>query len=122
MLKGALIGESLRRGLNLDDVPLTVHRIERVESSIPVGGQPPSSWTLLTFTADDSCADVIAERFAQALDGPGWYVDFHTETEVFVVFPNRVFRYQKGDQAARSSATDYARAGGVPDSLLDWAE
>jgi hypothetical protein len=121
MLKGALIGESLRRGLNLDDVPLTVHRIERIDSPGAVGGQP-SSWTLLTFTADDSSADVIANRFAQALDGPGWYVDFHTETEVFVVFPNRVFRYRKGDQAARSVATDYARAGGVPDSQLDWAE
>jgi hypothetical protein len=121
MLKGGLIGESLRRGLNLDDVPLTVHRIERIDSPGAVGGQP-SSWTLLTFTADDSCAEVIADRFSQALDGPGWYIDFHTEKEVFVVFPNRVFRYPTGDQAGRSAATDYARAGGVPDSQLDWAE
>jgi hypothetical protein len=121
MLKGGLIGESLRSGLNLDDVPLTVHRIERIAAPHPVGGQP-GVWTLVTFTADEKCADVIAERFSAALDGPGWYIDFHTETEVFVVFPNRVFRYARGDWAGRSAAADYARAGGVPDAQLDWDE
>jgi hypothetical protein len=121
MLKGGLIGESLRSGLNLDDVPLTVHRIERIAAPHPVGGQP-GVWTLVTFTADEKCADVIAERFSASLDGPGWYIDFHTETEVFVVFPNRVFRYARGDRAGRAAAADYGRAGGVPDAQLDWDE
>ncbi|HST80356.1 MAG TPA: hypothetical protein VLL08_01305 [Kineosporiaceae bacterium] len=121
MLKGGLIGESLRSGLNLDDVPLTVHRIERISARDPVGGQP-GVWTLVTFTADEECAETIAERFSSALDGPGWYIDFHTDTEVFVVFPNRVFRYPKGDRLGRAAAVDYGRAGGVPDSQLDWDE
>jgi hypothetical protein len=121
MLKGGLIGESLRSGLNLDDVPLTVHRIERIGAVDPVGGQP-GVWTLVTFEADESNADVIAERFSSALDGPGWYIDFHTDKEVFVVFPNRVFRYAKGDRLGRAAAADYGRAGGVPDSQLDWDE
>jgi hypothetical protein len=121
MLKGGLIGESLRSGLNLDDVPLTVRRIERIGAPDPVDGQP-SVWTLVTFTADDEFAEVIADRFSGALDGPGWYIDFHTDSEVFVVFPNRVFRYQRGDRTGRAAAADYGRAGGVPDAQLDWDE
>jgi hypothetical protein len=121
MLEGLLIAESLRSGLNLDDVPLTLHRIDRVRATDVADGQPPM-WTLMTFVAEDECAEVIAGRFAESIDGPGWYVDFHSETETFVVFPNRVFRYPRSDGAARAEAAEYARACGVPDSQLDWAQ
>jgi hypothetical protein len=35
--------------------------------------------------------------FAEVLDQPGWYADFHSPAESFVVFPGRIFRYPRGE-------------------------
>jgi hypothetical protein len=50
----------------------------------------------------------------------GWYCDFRSDDEVFVVFCDRVFRYPRGDRTARSTVEDYARSMGVPEAQLDW--
>jgi hypothetical protein len=50
----------------------------------------------------------------------GWYCDFRSDDEVFVVFCDRVFRYRRGDRTARSTVEDYARSMGVPEAQLDW--
>jgi hypothetical protein len=50
----------------------------------------------------------------------GWYCDYRSDTETFVVFADRVFRYARGDPAGRAAAADYARSVGVPVAQLDW--
>ena len=52
----------------------------------------------------------------------GWYCDFRTEAETFVVFAGRTFRYPRGDEAGRGAAVNYARSVGVPEEQLDWPE
>ena len=52
----------------------------------------------------------------------GWYCDFRSPTETFVVFSERVFRYPRGDTVGRSEAEAHARSVGVPESQLDWPE
>ena len=54
------------------------------------------------------------------MDEPGWYVDFHTAAETFVVFAGRIFRYATGDADGRAEAEAHARARGVPDAQIDW--
>ena len=44
----------------------------------------------------------------------GWYADFHNERELFVIFPQRVFRYQRGDAESRLEAEAYGRQLGIP--------
>jgi hypothetical protein len=56
------------------------------------------------------------------LDGPGWYADFHDEHESFVIFPGRVFRYWRGDAAARAEAQEYGRGLKIPEPQLDWTQ
>jgi len=52
---------------------------------------------------------------------PGkWYAGYATATTKYVVFAGRIFRYQRGDQAARAQAIAYARTVGVPEAQLDW--
>jgi hypothetical protein len=121
MLEGTLIAESLRTGIDLTGIPLTIRSIDRIDAADASGDQP-SRWTLLAFTGRDEHAELLADRLAAALAGLGWYVDFHTDGDVFVVFPNRTFRYAHGDTSGRAEAADYGRANGVPDSQLDWAE
>ena len=118
---GTLIAESLRVGSSLDGLDVTVRKISRADVGDVDAGQP-LTWTFLEFVADDADADRLAEALSRALDAGGWYCDFRSATETFVVFSGRVFRYPKGDRAARSEAEEHGRSAGVPESQLDWPD
>jgi hypothetical protein len=120
MLRGAIVAESLRLGAVIEGVPLLVRRLERVDAGL---GEQPPHWTLLWFEAADTDADRLAEMLSDALDSDeGWYADFHSDSEVTVVFHGRVFRYRRGDAGERAKVEEYARSVGVPEAQLDWAE
>ena len=119
MYEGVLILESLKPGTELSDIPLTARRITRsaVANASP---EQPLVWSLLEYTVEDEHVDDLAKAFAEALDSPGWYADFHDERETFVVFPGCMFRYPRGDAEARAAAQEYGRGLGIPESQLDW--
>ena len=124
MATGTLIAESIRSGATLSGPPLSVREIERVA---PTNLSPeqrqagiPSQWTLLRFELADRDAQRLCDALAEVLAPLGWYVDFHTDDETFVVFSGRVFRYATGDGAGRSAAEEYAREHGVPEPQIDW--
>jgi hypothetical protein len=79
--------------------------------------------TFLDVEAPDENADQLAGALAAALlPEDGWYADFVTGDEHVVVFAGRVFRYRKGDAAARAAVVAYGRAAGTPEHQLDWGE
>jgi hypothetical protein len=122
VLAGTLIAESLRTGTVLDDLHLRVTKISRADIGDVEAGQP-LTWTFLEFEAADEDAPRLAEALSESLDPDvGWYCDFRTAQETFVVFGGRVFRYPRGDRAARAEAEAYARSVGVPDPQLDWPD
>ena len=119
-LVGTLLAESLRVGASLDGVPLTVERIYRRAAGDPSAGQPVC-WTFIEFGLAEEHAETLARGLADTLDGEhGWYCDFRSDDETFVVFAGRVFRYPRGDRAARLDVEAYARSVGVPEAQLDW--
>jgi hypothetical protein len=119
MITGTLIAESLRVGTNLENLALTVRKISRYRAQGTTPDQP-DIWTVLDFEADEAGARELAEAFAGSLGRPGWYVDFHSPTVSFVVFPGRIFRYPRGDQAGRADAQAYGRRLAIPEPQLDW--
>jgi hypothetical protein len=119
MIEGTLIAESLRVGTNLENLILTVRKISRYRAQ-GITPDQPDIWTVLDFEADEAGARELAEVFATALDQPGWYVDFHSPTDTFVVFPGRIFCYPRGDQAGRADAQAYGRHLAIPEPQLDW--
>jgi hypothetical protein len=121
-LIGTLVAESLRVGGVLEDVVLTVHKIARDEVGSSDSGQP-IVWTFLDFEAADEDADRLASSLQNGLDPRGgWYCEFGSDTETFVVFADRVFRYPHGDLARPGDAAVHGRPGGVPVSRLDRPE
>ena len=121
-LAGGLIAESLRIGAVLDDLGLTVRKISRANVGDVDAGQP-LTWTFLDFEAADEDAPRLAAALSDSLDPTlGWYCDFRTDDETFVVFGGRMFRYPRGDRTRRSEAEAYARSVGVPDPQIDWPE
>jgi hypothetical protein len=119
VVTGTLIMESLREDARLDELNLRVRRMYRLRPGGTVRWQP-ETWSFLEFEADDVDAAPLADVFADVLAQPGWYTDFHSPTETFVVFPGRIFRYPRGDAAGRAAAETHGRLLGVPDSQLDW--
>jgi hypothetical protein len=119
MFEGTLIAESLRVGTDLEHLSLTVSKISRYRAGGTTPEQP-DIWTVFEFDADDAAADDLAQAFAGALDEPGWYVNFQSPAEAFVVFPGKIFRYPRGDQAGRAEAQAYGRRLAIPEPQLDW--
>ena len=119
MIEGTLIMESLRVGTSLDNQALTVRRISKYRARGTTPAQP-DIWTTLEFEADEAQAAGLAEAFAGALDEPGWYVNFQSPAEAFVVYPGRIFRYPRGDAAGRAEAQAYGRQLAIPEPQLDW--
>ena len=119
MLEGTLIAESLRVGTTLADLNLIVRKISRYRAGGATPDQP-DIWTALDFEADNRDARELAEAFAGVLDQPGWYVNFQSPAESFIVFPGKIFRYPRGDAAGRATAQAHGRRLGIPDPQLDW--
>jgi hypothetical protein len=120
MIKGMLIGESIRVGAELQGVSLVVRKVRRILNGAP---EQPPEWTLIEFEVDEEDTEALTSALAAVLDDRvPWYCDFHTPRESFVVFPGRVFRYQRGNRSGRAEAESYARSLGVPDSRLDWPD
>jgi hypothetical protein len=116
---GTLIAESLRVGTALADLNLIVRKISRYRAGGTAPGQP-DIWTTLDFEAGDSHARELAEVFAEVLDQTGWYVNFQSPAESFVIFPGKIFRYPRGDAAGRSAAQAHGRQLAIPGPQLDW--
>jgi hypothetical protein len=117
--EGVLILESLRIGTELSAIPIVVRRISRYDVSTASTDQPPV-WSVLDFEVEDLQAEALARELSGVLDSPGWYADFHDANETFVVFPGRVFRYPRGDAAARAAAQAFGRGLKIPEPQLDW--
>jgi hypothetical protein len=120
VLPGGLIGESLRRGSALEGITLSVRKVARADVGNIESGQP-LTWTFIEFEAADTDAERLAEALQRVLEpAGGWYCDFRTDDETFVVFANRTFRYPRGDPIGRADVEDYGRSVGVPEAQLDW--
>jgi hypothetical protein len=119
MIDGTLITESLRVGATLDGLRLTVRKISRYQTAATTPDQP-GVWTVLEFEAAEGGAAELAQAFADVLAEPGWYVNFQSPSESFVVFPGRIFRYPRGDASGRAAAQAYGRRLAIPGPQLDW--
>jgi hypothetical protein len=121
MIEGTLITESLRVGTSLENLELTVRKISKLRPGDTTPEQP-EIWTLLEFEAGDADAGELARAFAGALDDQpmAWYADFRSPAETFVVFPGRIFRYQRGDHVGRAEAEAHGRQLAIPETQLDW--
>jgi hypothetical protein len=127
IVTGALIAESLAVGVVLEDVPLTVNRIRREQAPSSLSDAQrragaPATWTLIEFEAPADEAGTVAHALSTSLAPVGWYADFASRDERWVVYPGRVFRYARRDRTGRAAAAEHRRALGIPEAQLDWPD
>ena len=119
MLDGLILKESLEETSVLDSLRVT--RTETWQVSNAAAYQP-NTWTALSFEADERQAGALAAELSRSLKPLGWYINASTATDVYVIFPNKVFKYRKGDRARREEVKRYGLTVGIPESQLDWSE
>lgn len=119
MLIGLLLKESLQ-DLGIID-RLQVTKIETWNIQNPDPNQPPV-WTAVHFEAEDGLADALAADLSRALKPEAWFIDAHTASRVYVIFPGKVFIYEKGNAEMRRAAIQHGLALGIPERQLDWGE
>jgi hypothetical protein len=118
-MNGLLLKESLADTSVLDLVHVTTAESWRVSNAAEY---QPKIWTALSFETEDSQGDAIADVMSRALKLQGWYINASTEMYIFVIFPNKVYKYLKGDSIKREEAKRYGRSIGIPEDQLDWRE
>lgn len=125
MFKGTLILESLRVDAPLTGFRLVVREVGRGRprlSAQQVAAGIPGVWSAIEFELEEENAEGLARALSAILDPLGWYANFSSETETFVVFPGRVFRYPRGSPRERAAAPAHGRTLGIPDHQLEWTE
>jgi hypothetical protein len=123
MIRGYVIGESLRPGAEFQPPGLRLLKVGRVDVSASASSTQPRLWTFVEWEADGDDVDALAGALADALEpADGWYADFTADDERVVVFAGKVIRYRRGDAAGRAEAVAYGRSVGTPEHQLDWGE
>jgi hypothetical protein len=81
----------------------------------------PKIWTAISFEGSAAQADEIADKL---------FKNYITRVvcQLFIAggylrhFPQKIFKYCKGDQLARNEAQQFGRDMGIPEPQLDWGE
>lgn len=118
MFTGLLLKESLKDSSVLNLLRITKTEVWDVQNA---ADWQPKRWTAISFDGESDRADEVAEALSRAMR-PAWYANFSTETHVYVMFEDRVFKYAKGDAQVRAEAQAYAVSVGIPESQVDWGK
>lgn len=113
---GILIKESITDDAVIDF--LNVHKIELWNA-----GGKPKYWTALFFTSDK--ADFpkrISEVMLSDTDSGNWFVDFKAGNEKYIVFKDKILKYQIGNQAEKEYVCSECRKMGISEEEMNWPE
>lgn len=115
--EGILIKESITDDAVID--LLHVHKIELWDT-----GGKPKYWTALFFTCDrtDFPEQISKVMASNADNGGNWFVDFKSANEKYIVFKDKILKYQIGNQAEKESVRSECRKMGISDEQMNWPE
>src|SRR5437879_7295963 len=71
MIRGCVIGESLRVGARFAPANIRIDKVTRLDVSGSARGDQPATWTAIDFVGEDEDADEIAGALADSLAPTG---------------------------------------------------
>lgn len=115
--EGVLIKESVSDDSIID--MMHVHKIELWNT-----GGKPKYWTVLFFTSDkpDFPEQIAKVMIADPDNGGNWFVDFKAGNEKYIVFKDKVLKYQIGNQDEKEKVCEECRKLGITDKEMNWSE
>lgn len=117
LYEGVLIKESIADDSIIDC--LNIHKIELWNT-----GGKPKYWTVLFFTSDkkDFPERISKVMLSEPDKGDNWFVDFKAGNEKYIVFKDRILKYQIGNQSEKEYVCNECRKLGIPDEQMNWSE
>ena len=117
LYEGILIKESITDDRIIDC--LNIHKIELWST-----GGKPKYWTALFFTSDrKNFPEQISKVMLSNPDThENWFVDFKAGNEKYIVFKDRILRYQIGNQTEKEYVCNECGKLGISDEQMNWSE
>ncbi|MCM1173646.1 MAG: helix-turn-helix domain-containing protein [Blautia sp.] len=117
LYEGVLIKESIVDDSIIDC--LNIHKIELWNT-----GGKPKYWTALFFTSDiKDFPEQISKVMRSASDtGENWFVDFKANNKKYIVFKDKILKYQIGNQTEKEYVCNECRKSGIASEQMNWSE
>ena len=117
LYEGILIKESIMDDSIIDC--LNIHKIE-----LWYTGGKPKYWTALLFTSGrkDFPEQLSKVMLSVPDEGENWFVDFKAGNEKYIVFQDKILKYQIGNQAEKDRVRMECRKLGISDEQMNWPE
>ncbi len=117
LYEGVLIKESIADDSIIDC--LHIHKIELWNTD-----GNPKYWTVLFFTCDKrDFPERISKVMRSDSDTNGnWFVDFKAGNEKYIVFKDRILKYQIGNQTEKEYVCNECRKLGISNEQMNWPE
>lgn len=115
--EGVLIKESVTDDRIID--LLNIHKVELWST-----GGKPKYWTALFFTSDkkDFPEQIAKVMISDPERGGNWFVDFREGNRKYIVFKDRILKYQIGNPAEKAYVQDECRKMGISQGEMNWSE
>lgn len=117
LYEGILIKESLSDDSLID--MLNIHKIELWNT-----GGTPKYWTALFFSCDHRDFPYQASKvmIADPARGGSWFVDFKAGNQKYVIFKDKILKYEIGNLAEKEAVCAECRKLGISGDEINWAE
>ena len=117
IFEGVLIKESIEDEDILDH--LCIHKVELWKT----GGRP-KYWTVIFFTTTELDFPELVSKvmIADPERGGNWFVDFKSGNLKYIVFKDRILKYEIGNVEQKSEVCMTCRKLGIPDEQMHWGE
>lgn len=117
IFEGTLIKESIEDENILDYI--TVNKVELWNT-----GGKPKYWTVLFFTSTKpNFPQLISKVMIADIDrGGNWFVDFKSDNIKYIVFKDKVLKYEIGNKIEKNKVCDECRQMGIVDEQMYWSE
>lgn len=117
LYEGALIKESIDDE-NLIDY-ISIHKVELWNT-----GGKPKYWTVMFFTSDVPDFPALASKvmIADPQKGGNWFVDFKCINMKYIVFKDRILKYEIGNSGEKAIVCNECRKMGISDQEMNWQE
>lgn len=117
LYEGVLIKESIVDDSIIDC--LNIHKIELWNT-----GGKPKYWTVLFFTSDrrDFPEQISKVMLSDPDTNENWFVDFKADNKKYIVFKDRILKYQIGNRTEKEYVCNECRKLGISNEQMNWSE
>lgn len=112
--QGVIIEESLKDKNILNEVSIISTKVEKVTEKHKTPWL--EKWTLHTVQINPADIDDFARKISKLVnDKPNsWYVDFNNGETFFVIYPNKVYKWKKGESEKIKECKAFGISLGIP--------